>query len=229
MQAQANRKVDNSRRRLRAAKNTPDNYNNLSKVVTPSKYEAKVLILDSTWQPHQWVPVEDAIVYEVKDLVQTRVGEDLFVFTGGVNRITGLKTEIRTSTILAIKGTNGAKNRRGPLLSNAVMFRRDRHVCAYCGDTHRESSLTRDHIQPVSKGGKNTWTNCVTACYPCNNRKGDRLLNECGMELLYVPYVPCHYENMLLQNRKILADQMDFLKNGIKNKESRALAGITEH
>jgi hypothetical protein len=42
------------------------------------------------------------------------------------------------------------------------------------------------------------------------------------MELIYVPYVPCHYENLILQSRTILADQMDYLMAGLP-KNSRVL------
>lgn len=31
------------------------------------------------------------------------------------------------------------------------------------------------------------------------------------MLMLYVPYVPSRYEAMILRNRRILSDQMDFL------------------
>jgi hypothetical protein len=42
------------------------------------------------------------------------------------------------------------------------------------------------------------------------------------MELLYLPYVPSHFENMILQNRNILADQMEYLIAGVP-KHSRIL------
>jgi 5-methylcytosine-specific restriction endonuclease McrA len=57
--------------------------------------------------------------------------------------------------------------------------------------------------------------NVVTACKPCNGDKDSKTLKESGMELLYVPYVPNHFENMILQNRNILADQMEYLMSGI--------------
>jgi hypothetical protein len=48
---------------------------------------------------------------------------------------------------------------------------------------------------------------------PCNSRKDDMTLKEAGLELLYVPYVPDRAEALVLQNRNILADQMQFLKD----------------
>ena len=214
-----------SRRRARPT-NKPHSQFLKERVPTvPSRYNAQVLALDSYWMPHKWISVEDAIVYEAKELVQQHVGSDIFVLHGGTNAKTDTRTQIQTSTIIAIKGASKLQTRKAPMLSNRVLFRRDRHVCAYCGDIHTEASLTRDHIVPVSRGGQNSWMNVVASCYRCNNKKGDRLLSECGYELLYVPYAPCHYEAMLLQNRRILADQMEFLVNGIKNKDSRALLG----
>jgi hypothetical protein len=35
------------------------------------------------------------------------------------------------------------------------------------------------------------------------------------MPLLYVPYVPNRHEAFILSNRKILADQMEFLLRGV--------------
>ncbi len=40
--------------------------------------------------------------------------------------------------------------------------------CAYCGE---KTKLTKDHVQPVSKGGTDKIENIVPACRPCNHRK----------------------------------------------------------
>ena len=88
---------------------------------------------------------------------------------------------------------------------------RDRHVCAYCGSQLAVEHLTREHIRPTSRGGQDTWMNCITACRACNGRKGNRLPEETNMSLLYLPYVPNLHEDMILRGRRILADQMEFL------------------
>ena len=47
--------------------------------------------------------------------------------------------------------------------------------CAYCGGTPRKGQrLTRDHLEPFSKGGKTTADNIVPACPSCNSSKGDK-------------------------------------------------------
>lgn len=46
-------------------------------------------------------------------------------------------------------------------------------ACAYCGGTPRKGQrLTRDHLEPISKGGATTQSNIVPACSYCNSSKG---------------------------------------------------------
>lgn len=44
------------------------------------------------------------------------------------------------------------------------------HACAYCLRTNRK--LTRDHVEPVARGGVDAPDNVVPACGRCNSRKG---------------------------------------------------------
>lgn len=53
-----------------------------------------------------------------------------------------------------------------------------------------EKRLTIDHVVPLSKGGKHEWTNVVTACSTCNNKKGDKTPEKAGMRLLTRPEKP---------------------------------------
>lgn len=174
-----------------------------------------ILTLDSSGQANKWVDWQDAVVYQAKGLVAWSLGEIEFTFHGGKSRLTGEQSTITTASIIAIKGTASKRAHKAPTLSNRILFRRDKHMCAYCGKVYGADKLTCDHIHPVSKGGKNTWTNCVTACKGCNHYKSDRSLQELDMQLLYVPYTPVRAEALLLGNRRILVDQMDFLLNTI--------------
>jgi hypothetical protein len=74
------------------------------------------------------------------------------------------------------------------VLSRKNIYLRDNHTCQYCGKTG--GNLTIDHVIPKSRGGKETWENMVVCCARCNNRKGDRHLNETGMKLKGMPYRP---------------------------------------
>lgn len=170
---------------------------------------ALVLTLDGAGTPLRWDTWEDAAIAHCKNQVAWATG-DLTDHFGGINRISGNRSFISIPSIMALKGVY-AKSRKIVRLNNRALFGRDRHTCAYCGDVFQPSKLTRDHVVPVSRGGKNTFMNCVTSCKKCNNRKDNKLLEECGMVLLYLPYVPCNNEALILANRNILADQMQFL------------------
>jgi 5-methylcytosine-specific restriction endonuclease McrA len=171
----------------------------------------QILQLDSQGQPNKWITWQDAVVYQAKDLIAWSLGEVEFEFRGGENAVTGRTSIIKTSSIIALKGAAGKRRNRPPSLSNRELFRRDRHLCGYCGGVFTDTNLTRDHIVPRSKGGKDTWMNVVTCCRRCNQYKDDKSLKEARMELLYVPYVPTRAEHLILANRNILKDQMDFL------------------
>ncbi|MEC9218251.1 MAG: HNH endonuclease, partial [Pseudomonadota bacterium] len=98
-----------------------------------------------------------------------------------------------------------------PPLENKFLFRRDKNMCMYCGGIFAVSTLSRDHVKPLSRGGRDAWTNVVSSCRRCNNRKADHVPEEVNMELLAVPFVPNQYEFLYLSNHNVLADQMEFL------------------
>jgi len=73
-------------------------------------------------------------------------------------------------------------------ISRRALFARDGWECAYCGTA--SGRLTLDHVVPRSRGGESTWENVVTACAPCNHKKGDRTLEESGLTLRRHPRPP---------------------------------------
>lgn len=175
-----------------------------------------ILSLDAAGSPHGWISIEAAITYHAKQLVAWSLGDEVQVYRGGTQR-DGSRSSIETQSIIAIRDStlNSGAFARAPALSNALLFARDRHVCAYCGDCFGARDLSRDHVLPVSKGGRDRWTNVVTACRPCNTRKADRTPEQARMALRYVPYAPNRHEHFILRNRHILANQMAFLLAGV--------------
>jgi 5-methylcytosine-specific restriction endonuclease McrA len=73
-------------------------------------------------------------------------------------------------------------------LTKREVMRRDGYSCQYCGQHH--AVMTIDHIMPRHMGGQYTWENLVTACPPCNHRKGGRTLEQAHMHLLHKPAEP---------------------------------------
>ena len=53
-----------------------------------------------------------------------------------------------------------------------------------------DKMLTVDHVFPKSRGGEKSWTNLVTACKKCNQKKGCRTPKECGMIPIRKPTKP---------------------------------------
>jgi hypothetical protein len=171
-----------------------------------------VLQLDVSGRPQAWITTREAAVIYASDGVAWTLGDPCQVLRGGWQRRTGLQSRIEVHPIIAVRGAVPSRAwRQAPALSNIKLFVRDRFVCAYCGHRFLPDDLTREHIQPSSRGGQDTWMNCITACRPCNGRKGSRMPEEAHMSLLYLPYVPNLHEDMILRGRRILADQMEFL------------------
>jgi hypothetical protein len=186
---------------------------------------ALILSLDVQGNPQKWVSWQDAVTYQAKDQVAWSLGENFFTFHGGRSRLTGDISQIITPSIIAVKNDHKAKNSYSvPTLSNRGLFRRDRQICAYCGKHFSMDDLTRDHVKPRCQNGPDVWTNVVAACRRCNQHKDGRTPEQAGMELLFVPYVPSKAEHLILMNRHILADQMDFLMNFVP-KNSRLHTG----
>ena len=172
----------------------------------------EVLQLDMSGRPQAWISAKEAAVIYASDGVAWTLGNPFYVLRGGMQRRTGLQSRIEVHPIVAVRGSVPSRAwRQTPALSNPKLFVRDRHVCAYCGDHFHVDDLTREHITPTSRGGHDTWMNCITACRPCNGRKGSRMPEEANMALLYLPYVPSLHEDMILRGRRILTDQMEYL------------------
>ena len=171
-----------------------------------------VLQLDVSGRPQAWISTREAAVLYACDSVAWTLGDTFRVLRGGIQRTSGLQSRIELHPIVAVRGAVPSRAwRQTPALSNPKLFVRDRHVCAYCGGRFGFEELTREHIVPVSRGGTDSWMNCITACRACNGRKGNRLPEEAHMSLLFLPYVPSLHEDMILRGRRIVADQMDFL------------------
>lgn len=174
---------------------------------------ALILRINVSGQPMGWIGWQEAVLLYAKDQVAWTLGDESLRIYGGINRLRNTRSYLDIHPIVAAKGVMGRSVfRTVPPLTNRELFRRDRHTCMYCLTSLSERHLTRDHVMPLSRGGRNVWTNVVTACRACNQRKADQLLSETTMRLHAVPYTPNHAEWLILRNRHILADQMAFLR-----------------
>ena len=179
------------------------------------------LRIDSAGLPLEWRDfMEAAKIYSVGDVVYT-LGDHLYTIRGGVNAKSGERSQININSIIATRGRSKHFQQKlsgfTPPLNNQTLFKRDDHLCLYCGSQYSKRELTRDHVTPISRGGKDIWQNVVSACKRCNNLKGGKTPEEARMGLLAIPFAPSYAEYILLQGRNILADQMSFLLSHIPN------------
>lgn len=177
--------------------------------------QQQVLRTDVAGMPLEWIGYRDAVRLIALGQVSYSLGRMIYRIHGGINALTGTQSIVDVNAIIASYGrhphTHLFSESYTPPLSNKALFRRDQSLCLYCGGQFPNALLSRDHVNPLSQGGLDSWVNVVTACKRCNNHKAGRTPEQAGMELLAIPFTPTHAEYVYLQGRQILTDQMDFL------------------
>jgi 5-methylcytosine-specific restriction endonuclease McrA len=175
----------------------------------------EVLRTDVAGMPLEWIDYRVAATLYHSGQVAYACGSPLYFIHGGYSAKTGSRSVIEVNSIVATRGDTHTLERNRelytPPLNNRTLFKRDANLCMYCGLHFRASELTRDHITPISRGGRDVWTNVVTACRRCNNHKGGRTPEEARLQLVAVPFTPTYAEYIYLKGRRVLADQMEYL------------------
>ena len=173
-----------------------------------------ILRLNVAGQPVGWLTWQQAVCLYSRELVRWSLGDIIYRIHGGYNRWLDDRTTIELPSIVACDGKRLFLPRNNPALNNSSLFERDNYQCMYCAKHFSRMLLTRDHITPTSRGGKDDWMNVVAACKRCNQYKSDRLLEELDMSLVALPYRPNAAEYLALVNsRRILPEQADYLSS----------------
>jgi len=141
----------------------------------------RVLVLTPSFLPHKVVSWERAIImfFSHKVEIVDSYDEDL--------RSPSLTMKM-PAVVRLKKHPSGMK--RSVKFSRINVFTRDGFRCQYCGSPKRMNELNYDHVVPRHLGGRTTWENIVSSCYPCNGRKANRTPEQAGMKLLRSPHVP---------------------------------------
>lgn len=175
----------------------------------------QVLRTDVAGMPLEWIDYRSAASLYHAEQVAYSCGSPIYTLHGGYSARSGNRSTIEVNSIIATVGDTYAQerhsNRYTPPLNNRTLFRRDANICMYCAERFSTSELTRDHIEPISQGGRDSWMNVVTACRRCNNHKGGRTPEQARMQLVAVPFTPTYAEYIYLKGRRVLADQMQYL------------------
>ncbi len=141
----------------------------------------RLLSLDAYGRVLDWMSWQDAACLYARGAVAWTLGDPCLEVHGGTCRKTGSQSVIELHPIVAARGharTHALDPT--PALTNAALFARDSYLCLYCGHDFNRPHLTRDHVLPVSKGGRDVWENVVAACFHCNSRKGNRTPQQAG-------------------------------------------------
>lgn len=134
----------------------------------------KVLIVNAAMEIKEIVPWQDAVTLIFKGKVNTLLPRA----DGSMLRSTNL--EISKPSVVCLVKFHRRHSKQFGLedeVTKTYIRQRDKFTCQYCG----KYGNTVDHIQPQSRGGRNTWGNLVTACLACNGFKADRTPEEAGM------------------------------------------------
>eukprot|EP00798_Chlamydomonas_sp_ICE-L_P021283 gene21283-28205_t len=128
----------------------------------------RCLVLDSAYRPVNIVAWSKAVMMDVSDKGEVvEYYEEAYAVSG--RGLHPLPAVVRVGTYVDMDAvcSRVACTRRN-------VFVRDKFQCQYCSI---KQNLTVDHVKPVCLGGKNSWTNLVTACLACNQRKGSKMLH----------------------------------------------------
>ena len=147
------------------------------------------LVLNADFRPLSYFPLS---LWSWQDSVKA-------VFMERVNVISEYDHQVHSpSFAMALPSVISLKqyvplNRR-PAFTRFNVFLRDRFSCQYCGGRFDAEDLTFDHVIPRARGGRTLWNNVVTACAPCNLRKGHRLPKAVNMNPLRAPGPPSNHQ-----------------------------------
>lgn len=157
----------------------------------------RALLLNADWTPLHFIPDRRAIrlllLGRAEVITDFQTGEpsvwDDEAFTSpGLTPDAPLKQFDIPATLRLHRFVH--KKWKPPRFRKKVLFNRDNWSCQYCGTKLVWENIEIEHIIPTSRGGQTVWLNCVTACRPCNKRKGNRTPEEAGMKLLKQPTNP---------------------------------------
>lgn len=127
----------------------------------------KALVLNSDYTPISMISCLRAFVIHLKGHA-----EILYYYDEDERVLHGACDDYKAPSVIRVNERAKVPYRRVPL-TRANILKRDNYTCVYCGS---KEDLTLDHVIPQSKGGKDSWDNLVTACKPCNARKGDQMI-----------------------------------------------------
>ena len=143
----------------------------------------RTLVLNASFEPIHIVSWQRAVVLLFQNKVEVLEESEITIRT--------VTLTMRIPAVLRLlQYVPMAQKKRMIRFSRENVFRRDRCICQYCGNTVSKLHLTLDHVVPIVQGGTKDWENIVTACRTCNQKKGGRTPKQAGMRPIRHPVSP---------------------------------------
>ena len=150
-----------------------------------------VLVLNATYEPLNVVSVRRAVLLLLKEKAEVVEAADAWLRSE--------RMAVPVPLVIRLVYYVRIPRRFSLPVSRRTVLARDHYTCQYCKVQPGKAHLTLDHVVPRSRGGETHWENVVTACGPCNRRKGNRTPEEAGMFLRRRPRRPRYLALTLLE------------------------------
>lgn len=139
------------------------------------------------YQDHAMSIDNDFVVYDFKNWIEFSMLPK--TLDDGYTHINTIKLKIAVPDIIVLKKYDRLPY-RDIKFSRQSIFQRDNFKCQYCGKQFKKDKLEIEHVIPKCHGGRSLWDNVVSACGPCNDKKGGRTPEQAGMKLIKKPKQP---------------------------------------
>lgn len=155
---------------------------------------AKSLLLNASYEPIKIVSWQKAIILWFQNKVEVIEYHSIFAHS--------VRSSFQLPSVLKLKTYVRQKNAGLIRFSRENVYIRDNYTCQYCGTRLSGRHLTLDHVVPASHNGKKNWTNVVSACRSCNQKKANRTPLTANMPLLSEPRVPTWIPLLIFEYRE---------------------------
>ncbi len=147
-----------------------------------SSVMAKSLLLNASYEPMKIINWQKALILWFQDKVEVVEYHQVFAHS--------VRAAFQIPSVLRLKHYVRPRSLGAVRFCRENVYIRDNYTCQYCGTLFGMKHLTLDHVVPASKKGPKNWTNVVTACRDCNQRKANRTPQTANMPLLKEPMMP---------------------------------------
>jgi 5-methylcytosine-specific restriction endonuclease McrA len=139
-------------------------------------------MLNASYEPMRLVNWQKAMILWFQDKVEVLAHHQEFVRS--------IRNKFPLPSVIRLKKYIRSQESTKIRFCRENIYTRDSYICQYCQVKFSTRDLTLDHVLPVSQGGRKDWTNIVTACRSCNQKKGNRTPEQADMPLMNQPLEP---------------------------------------